>query len=52
MHDKSMSPDDVPEEIENLFIQNQLVNSCVTLVLGVNAADHAFVTFLEKHVNI
>ena len=36
LHDKSMSHDDVPEETENLFIQNQLVNSCVTLVLGVN----------------
>ena len=28
--------DDVPEETENLFVQNQLVNSCVILVLIVN----------------
>ena len=33
LHDKSLSlHDDVPEETENLFIQNQLVNSCVLIV--------------------
>ena len=45
---------DVPEETENLFIQNQLVNSCATLFGAwcIIAAYNAFVTFLEKHVNI
>ena len=40
--------DDVPEETENLFIQNQLVNSCATLVLGVNRFWTCFCDFLRK----
>ena len=40
--------DDVPEETENLFIQNQLVNSCATLVLGVNRCWTFFCDFLRK----
>ena len=40
--------DDVPEETENSFIQNQLVNSCVTSVLGVNRCWPCLCDFLRK----